>query len=484
MKKIAQAVQLIGAGSLILVAGQVYASGYHFGVQSVSSQAMANSNAAEATDASVIFYNPAGLTYLKGNNLTGGLIVVDPHIEASNVHATNAIGLTITGNDGGNPTEPVVVPEMYYAHQINDRAYVGVGMFVPFGDATKYDPQWAGRYNGIDLDLKTVAINPQFAYKVTDQLSLGAGVSAQYMKAKYSKAADLGSIVAQKVLPAFIAANPGLAPYAGKIAASLISNTNYDGTLEYNGDGWAAGFNFGALYQYDDTLRFGAAYRSSISEHLSGDATWKVQSFSNPTLAAVSPAANAAFATLAGNAMTATGFTTGGGTVDVDTPDSLAVNFFKQINDKVAVTGDWTHTWHSKFQSLDLKFSNGKLEDAVIKQNWRNTDRVSFGLSYQYSTPLKLRFGIAYDQSPADDDRFRIANLPDNNRIWFSTGFNYAFNKDMSVDFAYTYVHIQGASMNNTECLIGSGCLGSGTTTSADFKSYAQIAGIQMNYRF
>ena len=42
---------LITAG----IAAQAHASGYHFGTQSVSSQATANSSAAEAADPSTIF---------------------------------------------------------------------------------------------------------------------------------------------------------------------------------------------------------------------------------------------------------------------------------------------------------------------------------------------------------------------------------------------------------------------------------------------
>ena len=39
----------------------VLASGYHFGTQSVTAQSTANAAAAEAVDASTIFYNPASL---------------------------------------------------------------------------------------------------------------------------------------------------------------------------------------------------------------------------------------------------------------------------------------------------------------------------------------------------------------------------------------------------------------------------------------
>ena len=44
---------------------QAWASGYHFGTQSVSSQSTANSSSAEAADPSTLFNNPAGLTKLE-----------------------------------------------------------------------------------------------------------------------------------------------------------------------------------------------------------------------------------------------------------------------------------------------------------------------------------------------------------------------------------------------------------------------------------
>ena len=69
---------LITAG----IAAQPHASGYHFGTQSVSSQATANSSAAEAADPSTIFYNPAGLTKLEGTQATINLNLVIPSIDS------------------------------------------------------------------------------------------------------------------------------------------------------------------------------------------------------------------------------------------------------------------------------------------------------------------------------------------------------------------------------------------------------------------
>ena len=51
-------------------AASVHASGYHFGTQSVNAQSTANAAAAEAADASTIFYNPAGLTKLDSSQIS------------------------------------------------------------------------------------------------------------------------------------------------------------------------------------------------------------------------------------------------------------------------------------------------------------------------------------------------------------------------------------------------------------------------------
>ncbi|BCL75501.1 putative outer membrane protein [Jeongeupia sp. HS-3] len=465
MKTIAFALRTMGVGSLLVLATNASASGYHFGVQSVSAQGVANSAGAAAQDATTIFYNPAGMTYLPGTNVSGALIVVDPHIKPENVSATTAAGRPISGSDAGDPTSPVVVPQAYISHQINDQAWVGLGMFVPFGDAIEYDSNWVGRYNGNTLDMMTIALNPTFAYKFNEQFSVGAGVTVQYMKATFKKRADFGTQAGATVV--------GGRPLAASNPKLVAGTGEYDGELDYEGDDWAFGFNLGGMWQVDPSLRIGAAYRSSISQSLEGDANW-----TRPSTLGL----GALDSTVIGG-LALKGYRSGEGTVDVDTPDSFSLNFYKTINEQLAFMGDWTYTRHSKFKELRLKFDTG-LPDAVIEQDWKNTSRYSLGATYKVNDPLLLRFGLAYDQSPVPSEAERIAALPDNNRIWYSIGANYAFSKNMSVDVAYTYVDIQDANMNNKECSAANGCTGSGTTTKANFKSYANILGAQLNYRF
>ncbi|MBM3114646.1 OmpP1/FadL family transporter [Jeongeupia naejangsanensis] len=465
MKQIAFALRMIGAGSLVVAAAGANASGYNFGVQSVSAQGVANAAGAAAQDATTIFYNPAGMTYLPGTNVSMGLVVVDPHVEAQNISATTAAGRPISGGGPGDPTSPVAVPQLYISHQLNDQMWVGLGVFVPFGDAIDYNSDWVGRYNGNTLDLKTIAINPTFAFKINDQFSVGAGVTAEYMDGKFKKRADFGTQAGATVV--------GGQPLAARNPRLVAGTGQYDGALDYDGDDWGFGFNLGAMWQIDPTLRVGTAYRSSISHKLEGDANW-----SRPSTLGL----GALDATVIGN-LALKGYRNGTGTANIDTPDSFSLNFYKEINAQFAIMGDWTYTWNSKFDELRLKFDTG-LPDAVIEQDWTNTSRYSLGATYKVNDPLTLRFGLAYDQSPVPNESVRIAALPDSDRTWYSLGANYAFSKDLSVDVAYTFVDFKDVSMNNKECSAANGCTGSGTTTKADFKTYANIFGAQINYRF
>ena len=155
---------LITAG----IAAQAHASGYHFGTQSVSSQATANSSAAEAADPSTIFYNPAGLTKLEGTQATINLNLVIPSIDSydqKGYYPYDAKGTKVEGSKGevikgssNNSIDPglTFAPHAYASHQINDRVSVGLGVFVPFGSGTEYERDSVLRYNVNELGLQTM----------------------------------------------------------------------------------------------------------------------------------------------------------------------------------------------------------------------------------------------------------------------------------------------------------------------------------------
>lgn len=85
------------------------ASGYHFGTQSVSAQSTANSSAAEADDASTLFYNPAGLTHLDSNQISASVNLVVPNVYYNNASATYTGGGKVPGSTSGNITKDIAL---------------------------------------------------------------------------------------------------------------------------------------------------------------------------------------------------------------------------------------------------------------------------------------------------------------------------------------------------------------------------------------
>ncbi|WP_416340589.1 OmpP1/FadL family transporter [Rivihabitans pingtungensis] len=468
-----------------------HASGYHFGTQSVSAQATANASPAEATDATTLFYNPAGMTRLQGTNFSGALNLVMPSVKYNNASAsyptqpyaaqplpngvTVPAGLNraaaISGSTSGKLTKDLLaVPHMYLTHQLNDRVTVGVGIYVPFASETEYQRDSVLRYNVNQTSLTTIDINPTVAFKLNDQHSLAVGVIAQHAEASLREYANFGG-----------SANPALNSLIPGVGGG---HGNSDGYADVEGKDWGFGFNLGWMWEIDPTARVGVSYRSVIKHSLKGTADWTTP------------------ATLAGQAAASRGYIDSDVRVDIKTPESLSVHGFKQLDSKWAVMGDVTWTRHSRFDSLSINYSQPKsapysasnfagqtADKTTLVPDWKDTWKVAVGATYQYSAPLQLRFGVAYDQSPVPDEQHRLSTMPDNDRIWLSFGGKYDLNKNSSINAAYSYIYIKNAKAQVNGYCGGStagavNCVSSYTNGQADYKSYAHILGVQYNYQF
>jgi long-chain fatty acid transport protein len=466
---------VMAMGATVVSAG-AFASGYQFGSQSVSAQGTAFANGAEAADASVLFYNPAGMSHLKGTNLSAGVTLLMPHSEFTNNGSTNVLHQSTGTNNGGDfAPSMVAAPSFYLTHEINDRLSAGIGVFVPYGAKLDYDSNWAGRYSLQNVSLQTIDINPSISYKLSDKHSIGFGISAQYMDGKLNQAADTKS-------GAYIATLARTGSPA--TAAAVASGVNGDGQGRVSVNSWGFGWNVGYMYDLSDATRFGLAYRSSVKQKLEG--TW-IWDFSNVS-------GNVPFgpggAMIPMQAVAKAQHPSSNASLDVDTPETVSANVFHQLNDKIALMGDVTWTRNSRLQEIRIKQDNGN-GDLVMHQNWRDTYRFSVGMNYKFSDAFLLRTGIAFDQSPVPDAQNRHPALPDSDRTLFSLGGNYKLNKNSSIDVAYTYMHFADADINYTDTCTpvgvsasGASCTGNGENTKGSYKSYIQMVGLQYNYKF
>ncbi|MCL6263136.1 OmpP1/FadL family transporter [Craterilacuibacter sp. RT1T] len=513
LKHLSLSVMLIGAVST------VHASGYHFGTQSVSSQSTANASAAEASDASTIFYNAAGMTKLPGTNFSGALNLVAPSVKYSNAEAFTAPtpvapnGTKIQGSSSGKIVDDLIaVPHLYVTHQLNDRFTAGLGIYVPFASATHYQTNSVLRYNLNETELKTIDFNPTIAFKLNDQHSFAVGVVAQYADAKlvqyanfaqslagaYGRAALDAKTAAQKLGAAAAAETDStkkaelakkaqdavaLATKASTAAQAALAQDGtgaLDGHAKINGDDWGFGYTLAWLWDINENARIGVNYRSKVKHKLEGEADWTVPAGAE------------------GQIMEALGYIDSSAKVDIDTPESLSLHGMFKVAPKWTTFADVTWTKHSRFDRAEVVYGADKqvlpppadkANKTILSPSWKNTYKVALGASFDYSEPLQLRAGIAYDKTPVPSEDKRLATMPDNDRIWFSFGGNYKLNKVSSIDVAYSYIKIQDGSANVNGYCGGSAprevnCVSSYTKGSADYKAYANLLGVQYNYRF
>lgn len=357
------------------------AAGFFIQEQSVSGLGAAFAGqAAMPRDASTIFFNPAGMTYLDGTNGNIGVHLLAPYSDVDDTGTTSTPAILPVGGDTDNPYDIEPVPNAFLSHQINNRYWVGVGVTAPFGLVNEYDEDYFARFDSTGTDLLTINVQPSFATKITDKLSFGAGVDVQYVDAELNSAAQ------------------GVT----------------EGTSSLTGDDVSFGYNLGFMYDVTDQTRLGMHYRSQINHKLDGEVT----------VAGTSTALDGSF----------------GGQANLNLPEMVNFGIAHELNEQWTVMGGATWFGWNNFERITVNSDNDAL-DNNIDQNYKNTWAFNLGAEYEYSPEWTFRGGVQYDETPTQDG-FRSTRTPDGDRVWVSGGATYNMNEKWSFDMAATYINV------------------------------------------
>jgi long-chain fatty acid transport protein len=426
---------VVPVGALLCCAsGSAFASGFALLEQSASRLGTAFSGtAAAADDASTIFYNPAGMAKLTGNELmvtASGVLIGS---EFKNGNSQTALGQPL-GNDGGDAGDWNAVPAAYFAMPLNEQFAVGLGVNAPFGLKLEYDDGWMGRFQALNSEIQTYNFNPSFSWRLSKQLSLGVGANYQRIQAELTNAVNYTAVVAQG-LQSLVAA--GQLP-ASAVPGLLNANAALEGTTAIRGDDSAWGFNAGLLFEFSDDTRVGLAYRSTVDYTLEGSVRFSPATATNAIGAGIIASASAPGATLA----------TGPATVDLKLPDIATASLYHRMG-PVELMADIAWTGWSSIQELRIVRDSGQVL-SVTPERWEDTWRYAVGATYQLNDQWKLRGGVAYDETNVPDST-RTARLPDSDRTWVAVGAQWNPGNSWVVDVGYAHLFAKDASMSQDD---------------------------------
>jgi long-chain fatty acid transport protein len=170
--------------------------------------------AARAEDASIAASNPAGMSRLEKAEVMGTIQPV-----FTDVQFQPGPGTTTTGPNGDGS---VVLPAagLFYVQPLGKDWRFGLSLGSYLGLGVKYEDDWVGRYYMQESALITLDVMPSVSYRVTDWLSIGAGLVFQYAYLKTTLALN---------------------------NTSLLDPNAPDGQLEYTDDSFGIGGGAGIL---------------------------------------------------------------------------------------------------------------------------------------------------------------------------------------------------------------------------------------------
>lgn len=404
---IRMATVLMAGGVSLAAMQQAQAAGFQLKEQSAQSQGNAFAGAtATASDLSTIYFNPAGMTRLKHSGMDTNISYIVPSSTLTLENSSNptaGAGTPLGNGNGGDAGGGVFVPAFYGMYSYDEDLKFGLSINTPFGLATEYDAGWAGRYHGLKSEIQSINVTPSVAYRINRNLSIGAGISMQYVEAELTKAVtDVGS-----------------------------ANIANDGKSSLQGDDIGFGGRIGLLYEFNDATRVGASYQSRVRHNLKGEVEYK--GLSAATIGALNGAGKQSV--------------THDASAKLVTPDIFSIGVSHDLNEKWTVLGEASRTQWSTFKHLQVLDSNG-VEDENIYQNYQASHFVALGATYRHDKHNTFRFGMAFDEGAVETEH-RTVRIPDADRYWLSVGYGYTAD-NFDVNIGYSYIKAADASLYET----------------------------------
>ena len=423
-----RALRALLALPLLAVPASVQASG--FAIESQGSRAMgfAGAYVAQAADPSAIFYNAAGIGFLKGKQLYVAGAFVGRSTDFTGSGPNPPVGTLESSGHGLG-----LLPSIYYSQQVGDKLVVGLGVSRPFGNRSEWDnpDTFTGRYICLACQIDSWSINPTIAYKLADRFSIGAGIDVRLSSFKLSRR---------------LVADPNPFPQPKDVAELTLDSSTDTGI----------GFNLGLLAMPTENLSIGLAYRHEVTIDHGAQANF-VQILTGNTVLD-----QAVAIALPGSQPATVSFTY---------PGSIAAGMALRRG-YWTIEADFQWMLWSSFDAVTISYLNSPAFNTVLPEEWQNTWRGALGVEYLIKDDWEVRAGYGYDHSPAPTETISPF-IHDADRHTFGAGGSWKYEK-LRLDFNLRYVLFQ------TSSTLGISRYG----YNGSYKSGSLQVGASLGYRF
>lgn len=375
---------------------------------------MGNTGTGLALDGAAILFNPGAVAMLEENYVQAG---ISPLLFQSAFQPSGSDAQYFAKNKVATPATAYAV---WGPH--NGRWKAGFGMYTPFGGLVDWGNTWQGRYVLESLDLKAIYLQPTFSIKITDELSIGAGVVY-----------NIGIVNLQKAIP-------------------LTDANGADGHAELKGTGDGWGWNGGIYYRPCRKFSVGLSYRSKVETTIDGgDAVFNVPA----SLSASFPS---------GNKFSSS----------IPLPSTTSIGFGFYPNDRLTLGLDVNYVHWSVYESLDFDYEQNTpaLQDTHSPRNYKDAFSFRLGGAYKTRDDVAIRAGGGYVLT-AVRDGYVTPEAPDANRFYLTAGLGYTINGHWDVDASLLYENIAPRTQTNTE-----------SNLSGTFKTNVFAPGLSVSYHW
>lgn len=388
------------------------AEGYQVNTLSARQIGMGHVGSALKLGAESQYFNPAGMGFMdKTVDISAGFTGTSPSVTAETADGK-------VWETESHVSTPIFV---YTAFSVYDNLKVGVSFTSPYGSNINWTNDWPGAVLSQSVKLTTYTIQPTVSWRITDRLSVGAGLMISWGNVDLNKA-----LVNGNSLDVLLKASGQQYSFGNTTPASV----NLKGTADV-----ALGFNVGAMFDITKQLTVGASFRSKMMMKVkAGDA--KV-SYANDLASQMLESKIGLINSANFKA-------------EMPMPYVLNLGVSYKFTDKFLMAFDAQLTGWNAYKELDIVFLNDKLDsfNQHLEKNYHNSWAFRLGAQYAVTNRLDVRAGFNYDKTPVDDNYYN-PETPGKDKISPSIGLSFRPTKNLSIDVACAYVTNVGGGVKS-----------------------------------